>query len=308
MTEIKSNDMIDFKPIRIEDKELITTYFLACGNRDCNLSFVKLYTWQFLTNSHYAVVDDCLVVRFTLDEESVVYTMPVGTGDVKNVIELLKQQAKAEGHVLRVHGVFPELEEWFNREFPGSFDYRLDRDYFDYIYSRQELAELKGKNFQPKRNHVNKFKRTYNYKYTPLTVDLIPHCLELEEKWCEEHDCEEEESLINERKALNIALRNFDALGLVGGALWVDDEIVGFTYGAPVNHDTFAVHIEKADSRIDGSYNILNQEFARHIPEQYVYLNREEDLGIPGLRKAKLSYRPVILLEKGYAELIESWK
>lgn len=308
MTEIKSNDMIDFKPIRIEDKELITTYFLACGNRDCNLSFVNLYTWQFLTNSHYAVVDDCLVVRFTLDEESVVYTMPVGTGDVKNVIELLKQQAKAEGHVLRVHGVFPELEEWFNREFPGSFDYRLDRDYFDYIYSRQELAELKGKNFQPKRNHVNKFKRTYNYKYTPLTVDLIPHCLELEKKWCEEHACEEEESLINERKALNIALRNFDALGLVGGALWVDDEIVGFTYGAPVNHDTFAVHIEKADSHIDGSYNILNQEFARHIPEQYVYLNREEDLGIPGLRKAKLSYRPVILLEKGYAELIENEK
>ena len=200
------------------------------------------------------------------------------------------------------------MEEWFNREFPGSFDYRLDRDYFDYIYSRQELAELKGKNFQPKRNHVNKFKRTYNYKYTPLTVDLIPHCLELEEKWCEEHDCEEEESLINERKALNIALRNFDALGLVGGALWVDDEIVGFTYGAPVNHDTFAVHIEKADSHIDGSYNILNQEFARHIPEQYVYLNREEDLGIPGLRKAKLSYRPVILLEKGYAELIENEK
>ena len=182
----------------------------------------------------------------------------------------------------------------------------MDRDYFDYIYSRQELAELKGKNFQPKRNHVNKFKRTYNYKYTPLTVDLIPHCLELEEKWCEEHDCEEEESLINERKALNIALRNFDALGLVGGALWVDDEIVGLTYGAPVNHDTFAVHIEKADSHIDGSYNILNQEFARHIPELYVYLNREEDLGIPGLRKAKLSYRPVILLEKGYAELIES--
>ena len=155
---------------------------------------------------------------------------------------------------------------------------------------------------------MNKFKRTYNYKYTPLTVDLIPHCLELEEKWCEEHGCEEEESLINERKALNIALRNFDALGLVGGALWVDDEIVGFTYGAPVNHDTFAVHIEKADSHIDGSYNILNQEFARHIPEQYVYLNREEDLGIPGLRKAKLSYRPVILLEKGYAELIENEK
>ena len=298
--------MIDFKPIKIEDKELITSYFLACGNRDCNLSFVNLYTWQFLTNSCYAVVDNCLIVRFTLDEESIVYTMPVGTGDVKGIIGILKDQAKAEGHVLRIHGVFPEMEEWFNREFPGRFDYRLDRDYFDYIYLRKELAELKGKNFQPKRNHVNKFKRTYNYRYTPLTADMIPHCLELEEKWCEQHGCDEEQSLINERKALNSALRHFDELELTGGALWVDDEIVGFTYGAPVNRDTFAVHIEKADSRIDGAYNILNQEFALHIPEKYIYLNREEDLGLVGLRNAKLSYRPVILLEKGYAQLIEN--
>ncbi len=298
--------MIDFKPIKIEDKELITSYFLACGNRDCNLSFVNLYTWQFLTNSCYAVVDNCLIVRFTLDEESIVYTMPVGTGDVKGIIGMLKDQAKAEGHVLRIHGVFPEMEEWFNREFPGRFDYRLDRDYFDYIYIRKELAELKGKNFQPKRNHVNKFKRTYNYRYTPLTADMIPHCLELEEKWCEQHGCDEEQSLINERKALNSALRHFDELELTGGALWVDDEIVGFTYCAPVNKDTFAVHIEKADSRIDGAYNILNQEFALHIPEKYIYLNREEDLGLVGLRKAKLSYRPVILLEKGYAQLIEN--
>ena len=298
--------MIYFKPIKIEDKELITSYFLACGNRDCNLSFVNLYTWQFLTNSCYAVVDNCLIVRFTLDEESIVYTMPVGTGDVKGIIGMLKDQAKAEGHVLRIHGVFPEMEEWFNREFPGRFDYRLDRDYFDYIYLRKELAELKGKNFQPKRNHVNKFKRTYNYRYTPLTADMIPHCLELEEKWCEQHGCDEEQSLINERKALNSALRHFEELELTGGALWVDDEIVGFTYGAPVNKDTFAVHIEKADSRIDGAYNILNQEFALHIPEKYIYLNREEDLGLVGLRKAKLSYRPVILLEKGYAQLIEN--
>ena len=298
--------MIDFKPIKIEDKELITSYFLACGNRDCNLSFVNLYTWQFLTNSCYAVVDNCLIVRFTLDEESIVYTMPVGTGDVKGIIGMLKDQAKAEGHVLRIHGVFPEMEEWFNREFPGRFDYRLDRDYFDYIYLRKELAELKGKNFQPKRNHVNKFKRTYNYRYTPLTADMIPHCLELEEKWCEQHGCDEEQSLINERKALNSALRHFEELELTGGALWVDDEIVGFTYGAPVNKDTFAVHIEKADSRIDGAYNILNQEFALHILEKYIYLNREEDLGLVGLRKAKLSYRPVILLEKGYAQLIEN--
>lgn len=296
--------MINFKPIGIEDKELITSYFLACGNRDCNLSFVNLFTWQFLTNSCYAVVDDCLIVRFTLDEESVVYTMPVGRGDVKGIVGLLKEQAREEGHVLRFMACSRRWRNGSTGNFPGVLTI-VWSDYFDYIYSRKDLAGIEGKNFQPS-GHVNKFKRTYNYRYTPLTADMIPHCLELEEKWCEQHGCDEEQSLINERKALNLALRHFDELELTGGALWVDDEIVGFTYGAPVNRDTFAVHIEKADSHIDGAYNILNQEFALHIPEQYIYLNREEDLGLVGLRKAKLSYRPVILLEKGYAQLIEN--
>lgn len=298
--------IIDFKPIRLEDKELIMSYLVTCENKDCNLSFVNLFTWQFLTNSHFAVIDDCLVIRFVLDKENVVYTMPVGRGNVKNVIVLLKQQAQIEGLRLRVHGVFPELKMWFDREFPGCFTYQLDRDYFDYIYLREELAELKGKNFQAKRNHVNKFKRTYNYEYTPLTEELVPACLELEKKWCKEHDCDENSSLKNERNALSIALRNLKTLDILGGVLWSDGEIVGFTYGAPVNHNTFAVHIEKADSHVDGAYSVLNQGFVKCIPEQYVYLNREEDLGIPGLRKAKLSYHPVILLEKGYAELIEN--
>ena len=143
----------------------------------------------------------------------------------------------------------------------------------------------------------------YTRKVTrPLTPALIPHCLELEEKWCEEHGCDEAESLEHERKALNFALRHFEELDLFGGTIWVDGEIVAFTYGAPINQDTFGSHIEKADSRVDGAYAIINQEFAKHLPERFKYVNREEDLGIPGLRKAKLSYHPVILLEKGYAE------
>lgn len=296
--------MIDFKRVVLGDKELIESYLLEWGNQDCNLSFVNLCSWQFMTDSRFAIVEGCLVFRFTLDEESVVYSMPVGGGDRKAVVELLKRQAASEGHVLRVHGVFPELEEWFNREYPGMFDYCLDRDYFDYIYLRQDLAELKGKYLQAKRNHVNKFRKTYNYRYEPLTSSLIPRCLELEEKWCEEHGCDEEESLENERKALNYALKHFDELGLIGGTLWVDEEIVAFTYGAPINGNTFGSHIEKANAKVDGAYAVINQEFARHLPEHFTYVNREEDLGIPGLRKAKLSYHPEILLEKGYAE----WK
>lgn len=298
----KRKVMIDFKLVELKDKELIEPSLMRWGNQDCNLSFVNLCSWQFMTDSRWAMVEGCLVFRFTLDEENVVYTMPVGEGDWKAAVESLKEQSGREGHTLRIHGVFPWLEEWFNKEYPGEFEYGLDRDYFDYIYLRQDLAELKGKYLQAKRNHVNKFKRTYAYCYEPLTPALIPHCLELEEKWCEEHGCDEAESLEHERKALNFALRHFEELDLFGGTIWVDGEIVAFTYGAPINQDTFGSHIEKADSRVDGAYAIINQEFAKHLPERFKYVNREEDLGIPGLRKAKLSYHPVILLEKGYAE------
>ena len=97
------------------------------------------------------------------------------------------------------------------------------------------------------------------------------------------------------------ALHHFDSLGLIGGGLRVDNEIIAFSFGAPINHNTFGVHVEKADVNFDGAYTVINQEFASHLPEQYTYVNREEDLGIPGLRQAKLSYQPTILLEKSAA-------
>lgn len=295
--------MIDFKLIELKDRDLIEPSLMRWGNQDCNLSFVNLCSWQFMTDSRWAMVEGCLVFRFTLDEENVVYTMPAGEGGRrKAAVEALKAQCEREGLALRIHGVFPGLEEWFDREYPGECEYVLDRDYFDYIYLRRDLAELKGKYLQAKRNHVNKFKRMYDYRYEPLTPELIPYCLELEKKWCEEHGCDETESLEHERKALTYALNHFEELRLFGGTIWVGDEIVAFTYGAPINGDTFGAHIEKADTKVEGAYAVINQEFAKHLPERFVYVNREEDLGIPGLRKAKLSYHPAVLLEKGYAQ------
>ena len=106
------------------------------------------------------------------------------------------------------------------------------------------------------------------------------------------------ENIRNERRALTYALHHFEELDLTGAVISVDGKIAAFTFGAPISHNTFGVHYEKADINIDGIYSAINQEFASHLPEQYIYLNREEDLGIPGLRQAKLSYHPVLLLEK----------
>ena len=124
----------------------------------------------------------------------------------------------------------------------------------------------------------------------------------MECKWYKANNGDnDEEELNDERRSLTYALHHFDSLSLIGGALRVDNEIIAFSFGAPINHNTFGVHVEKADVNFDGAYTVINQEFASHLPEQYTYVNREEDLGIPGLRQAKLSYQPTILLEKSAA-------
>lgn len=290
--------MLEFKPINLEDKNLLTSYIFPSNYKDCDFSFANLCSWHFSNESSYTILEGQLVIRFTTIAGTHEYYMPVGTGNPITVIGLLEAQAQAEGEALCLKGIQPDLQNTLEQYYPTLFEYISDRDYYDYIYRRQDLAELKGKNYQPKRNHVNKFRKEYQYSYQPLTPDLIPECLDFEARWCMKHGYTENENIRNERQALTFALRHFDQLDLTGAVLQVEGKIVAFTFGAPINHDTFGVHFEKADITIDGAYSAINAEFAAHLPERYIYLNREEDLGIPGLRQAKLSYHPVLLLEK----------
>lgn len=290
--------MTDFKPITLKDKDLITNYISSGEERDCDLSFANLCSWNFQTASSYAIIDNHLVIRFTTSEGTHEYFMPFGKGSFIPVIEKLEDLARSSNEPLCLRGTHPGIQNTLGQAFPTLFEYSCDRDYFDYIYYRQDLIELKGKNYQPKRNHINKFRKEYSYTYIDLSKEFIPECLEFESEWCMKHGYIENENIRNERRALTYALHHFNELGLIGAVLRVNGKIAAFTFGAPINHDTFGVHYEKADIAIDGVYSAINQEFASHLPEQYIYLNREEDLGIPGLRQAKLSYHPSILLEK----------
>ncbi|WP_291528473.1 DUF2156 domain-containing protein [Bacteroides sp. UBA939] len=289
--------MISFKDIEIKDKELITSYTLNSHRRNCDLSFSNLCSWRFLYNTQFAVQDGFLILKFWAQGE-LVYMMPVGNGDLKKVLNDMMADAEHEGENFCMLGVCTDMRADLEAIMPGRFHFEADRNYADYLYLRTNLTTLAGKKFQPKRNHINKFRRTYNYEYIPLTSDRIQECLDLEAEWCKANDCNRHQGTDNERRALSYALRNFDALGLTGGIIHVDDKIVAFTFGMPINQETFGVHVEKADTAIDGAYSMINYEFANHIPEQYTYINREEDLGIEGLRKAKLSYHPTIILEK----------
>ena len=290
--------MIEFKDITPQDKELITSFTRHSHRRNCDLSFSNLCSWRFLYHTQFAISDGYLLLRFWA-EGKLVYMMPIGQGDLGKVLEVLIQDAHQERAPFCLLGICTDMCADLEALMPGHFQFTADRDYADYLYLRTDLATLAGKKFQPKRNHVNKFKRTYpNYEYTAITPDRIQECLELEAEWCKANNCDQHEGTGNERRALVYALHHFEELGLTGGILHADGRIAAFTFGMPINQDTFGVHVEKADTRIEGAYAMINFEFANHIPEQYTYINREEDLGIEGLRKAKLSYQPAIILEK----------
>lgn len=291
---------ISFKPITINDKDIITSFTIPSNYRNCDYSFANICSWRFLYNSEYAVIDGNLLIRFWIEDKTrVAYMTPIGTGDLKQSISLLEADSLAHGHPLCMLGVTPDAKETLEKVIPGGFYYLPERDYFDYIYLREDLANLKGKKYQSKRNHINNFNKQYNYRYMPINPKLVPECLELESKWYKTNRTDEDEEELNdERRSMTYALTHFKELGLIGGAICVDHQIVAFSFGAPINHNTFGVHVEKADVNYDGAYAVINKEFASHLPEEYQYVNREEDLGIPGLRQAKLSYNPVILLEK----------
>lgn len=297
--------MLSFKPITIEDKNIITSFTYNSHLRNCDYAFANICSWRFLYESMYTVSDGFLFIRFHVEEKGhrhLAYMFPVGNGDLKHAIKTLEADATEMGSPLSILGVTPESKNDLDTLYSGSFTYIKERDYFDYIYLREDLITLKGKKFQAKRNHINKFKSRYEYTYLPITPDICCQCLEVERLWCKANLNEnDKEDLSHEYQSMTFALKHFEELGLIGGAIVVDGKIIAFTYGSPINQNTFGVHVEKADVNYEGIFSLINQEFSSRIPEQYIYINREEDLGLEGLRKSKLSYNPTLLLEKNTA-------
>lgn len=198
--------------------------------------------------------------------------------------------------------VTPECREHLDAYCPNAFHYISDEGTRDYIYLREKLTTLSGKSLQSKRNHINKFEKLYpTYTYEEINQENIAECLELASVWLANSG--EEEGRRDERTMIERIFSAWDSLGLMGGAIRVDGKIIAFSYGSPINADTFGIHVEKADVAYEGAFTIMNREFVRRIPECYTYINREEDLGLEGLRKSKLSYKPEIILAKDAAIL-----
>ncbi|MDR2472190.1 MAG: phosphatidylglycerol lysyltransferase domain-containing protein [Tannerella sp.] len=290
-----------FRPIEITDREAITAFTLNSPYQNCDFAFANICSWRFLYESEFAIDDDVLYLRFNINEKGhrhLAYMFPVTQTFRPVLIKNLEADAAAHNFPLLIFGITPEIQALLNE----SFTCLHDRAHYDYIYLRTDLATLTGKKYQPKRNHINRFVKLYDYEYLDLNAEMTDECMAVEQKWfADNDDAADHDDLAHERQAMCYAMKHFNQLGIIGGAIRVDGKIVAFTYGSPVNNNTFAIHVEKADIAYEGVFSLINRDFAARLPEKYVYINREEDLGIPGLRQAKLSYHPTLILEKNAA-------
>lgn len=297
--------MIDFQPLNISQKANYDKFLLNCGERGCEYSFANLYLW----GRQRAAFHEGNLAFFSQFSRRSVYLFPLGQ-DLKPTLDAIIQDAKTRGIPCRLTGLSQDDCALLERLYPGRFRYHFDRDGFDYIYAIRELAELKGRKFQRKRNHFNRFRQNHpDYTVEPVTDENTPQVAALLDTWYTQRLASDPHGDFHmERSAISKALRNRKELGMEGLVLMDGDTMLAMTLGSPLSANTFDVQFEKALEDVDGAYPAINCEFARCLLAKYPdlqWLNREDDLGIEGLRKAKLSYCPDHFVEKNWACLLE---
>lgn len=301
----KRNIAMDFITPTIEQIEEIRQALGQNRKKCCEMSPANTVLWARHYNTEIAFLDGNLIYRSKRDDGRYAYSCNLlHLDDPKRLFEQMREMARNDGQDLILYAVDEEemrmIEEWY----PGVYEVQYNRNYCDYIYLREKLATLSGKKLHGKRNHIHRFEEQHpDWAYETINDSNEEECSRMAMKWCMNHCVSEEDmweyDIIDESKLVVYAIRHRKELELIGGALRVDGEIIAVTLGERLTDDTFVVHFEKAYADIQGAYPMINREFVRHELESFTYVNREEDLGEEGLRKAKLSYYPDILLNKG---------
>lgn len=297
--------MIDFRTPQPSDKAWVDALLAQADYRGCDYNFTNLFVWSRAYGQEIAQVNGFLVTHLC-GRMGCSYMYPAGSGDLAAAIDILAREADERRQPLRLVCLTTRQMEELDRLMPGRFAYEADRDGFDYLYDIDRLADLTGKKLHAKRNHINRFMdNNPSWVYEEITPQTLPECLEMDQEWYRRsmvrEGAAEERDLGDEGIALRTAMDHYHALGLEGGLIRVYGEVVAFTMGDRLNSDTYDVHFEKAYGELQGAYAMINREFARWVRARHPeirYLNREDDMGVEGLRKAKQSYYPDLMVEK----------
>lgn len=299
--------MIDFRPSDVNQKEFYASFFADKKERGCEYGFSNLVLWG---QQNIAEVRGCLV-RLSYYGGHIAYAFPVGSGDKEKALEELMNDASERRIPCVFMGVYEEDKMLLESLYPDRFRFEPARDSFDYIYDINNLCDLAGRKYHQKRNHLHRFKDAYpNHSTLLLTKDNLHLARDFAAAWYKEKLSANPVSDFDiEQIALDRAFRYFEQLEFEGMLLMDGDDVLAFTMASRISVDTFDVHFEKAKESAQGAYTAINNEFAKHLREKFpeiLFLNREEDMGIEGLRKAKESYRPHHLIEKYMAFPMEA--
>ncbi|MFB3895418.1 MAG: DUF2156 domain-containing protein [bacterium] len=294
-----------FKPIELNDKPDITPILAEYQPETSELTFTNLYIWR----NHYGILwskfQDWLLFLYTAQTESKSALPPIGPAPRTDICRKLltwlhNEQGIANPYIDRADARLVE-------ELQNSPEFQIQpiRDQFDYVYHTADLINLAGDKYHKKKNHLNKFSRSYSFRYEPMQEAYFEPCLQLADTWCLERRCVEDFGLAGEWDAIKDIIHHYPVLQpqLQGAVILIDNQVAAFTFGEILNAQTAVIHIEKVNPKIPELYAVINQQYCARAWQQIPFINREQDLGEPGLRQAKLSYHPIRLVEKYQIQL-----
>lgn len=292
---------MEFTALELLHRDKINSYLSAQRIESSELTFLTFYIWRKAFSVKFAEAAGCLVMQFQDKGFPPSLRFPLGRGDKKHALEEACEHFIKNGLEPRFYGLTRDMTEELLSLCPNGFTVKPMNDYFDYVYSVERLINLSGSKLHGKRNHVNRFKTMYKYEYVPVVQGDYDEIMPVYEGWLSGR--ESDYYLDAEKESIGDTLKNFDVLGCKGAKLYADGRLCAFTIGEPLNGNTAVIHIEKADMKVRGAYPAINQMFLENEWSGFEFVNREDDFGVEGLRRAKKSYHPEFMIEKYSAVL-----
>ena len=288
-------EFLESRKLTFEDKTLLEALFKEMQPQISELTFTNLYAWNEAEPVQLSRHNEtALLQRRRIRDGKNVLLPPLTNEPIPTVLETLRKAAAENGSGLLLYGIDSKQAG----QLSARYRVEPDRDNWDYVYLSSDLADLPGDKYHSKRNFITRCLADHKCEYAKLDASVVNDCLQLQTEWCNLRQCASEPSLEAENKAIKAIFERYPRLNVFGGAVYVDGKLEAFTLAEPLNNDTAVIHFEKANPQITGLYQLINQWFCQNTLRTFTYVNREQDLGILGLRKAKLSYRPHHMIEK----------
>jgi uncharacterized protein len=286
----------NLEALSLNHQNIIEDFLRSHPPKISELSFTNLYIWRHYYQFQTTLHEGFLTLLAQPPGTKPFFFPPVGQGNLQawvfDCLAYLKEQgfsprlSRIPENIQKALSALPKLKA------------QLDRNNSDYVYLTQNLVRLSGNKYHTLKNHINRFSKQFDWEYLPLTADLIGECLELQEEGCRLKQCLESPSLLSEEQAIIEAMNHFDQLNYKGAVIRAEGKVEAFTLGEILNPETVVIHIEKANPQLPGLYSLIQQQFLEREWNEIPYVNREQDLGLAGLRKAKLSYHPEFMVNK----------